>query len=309
MQITPARLESLHTEFSRKFQEGRGQAKVWSGSIVTEIPSNTKTTIHGFIEAAIKLRKWDGPRVSQNLKAKYHEIPNVSYEGTLELDRDDIEDDNLGLFQSAIVPQFGVAVAKHLDRRLAKLMQDNTELAFDGLPLFDNTHLCGANAYDNLAASPFSADNLDLAYQAMTGYVDEKGDSLEVRPNLLFHAPQLKRKVMQVLSAGTIAQAVTNVAGAENVAAATPENVMQGWMTPVEVPEWGNTPKMWVLADTTKGIAPFVRQMRRAYEFNSLTSPQDPNVFFQKKFYYGTDGREGLGITLPWLIYLGNKST
>ena len=307
MIITPASLQALHTQFSLAFNVARTSAPIWSPKIVTQLSSNTKTNTYGFLEQTLKMRKWIGPRIAQNLSAKSHMIENEAFELTVELDRDDIEDDNLGMFQGVTIPMFGSAVAQDFDSRLAKHMQDNDLLAFDGLPLFDDTHLIGSNTYDNKGGAAFSADALEAAYNVMTGYVDEIGRPLMVRPNVLFHAPQLKRKVMQVLSAGTIA---TNALEASAVVGASaPENVMQGWMTPVEVPQWGDTPKMWVIADTTKGIMPFVRQIRRPYNFVQKTDASDANVFFEKKYYYGTEGREGLGVTMPWLVYLGNKST
>lgn len=51
----------------------------------------------------------------------------------------------------------------------------------------------------------------------------------------------------------------------------------------------------WYLVDDTQVLKPLVYQKRKDFKFVSMTRPEDPNVFHQKKFVYGVDGRANVG--------------
>lgn len=51
----------------------------------------------------------------------------------------------------------------------------------------------------------------------------------------------------------------------------------------------------WYLVDDTQVLKPLVYQKRKEFKFVSMTRPEDPNVFNQKKFVYGVDGRMNVG--------------
>lgn len=51
----------------------------------------------------------------------------------------------------------------------------------------------------------------------------------------------------------------------------------------------------WYLVDDSQVLKPLVYQKRKEYKFVSMTRPEDPNVFHQKKFVYGVDGRSNVG--------------
>ncbi len=301
MLITPAVLQALQTDFSLTFETAYNSAQVWIDQVATTIPSSTKSNTYGWVEKAIKLREWIGPREALNLKAQKYVLENKKFEATLEVDRDDIEDDNLGLYKAAYVPQFGEAVRKHPQELVAEMIIANTALAWDGLPLFDNSHVIGTSSYDNLDSLSLTADNFETIYNKMVAINDETGRSLQVRPTLLMHAPQLRRKALEILNATSYAKVFGS-----NAAAAEQPNVMAGWCATLEVPEWGAAATTWALLDTSKPIKPFVNQTRRPFAFVARDNPQDPKVFDLAKFTYGTDGRMNIGITLPWLISLGH---
>lgn len=51
----------------------------------------------------------------------------------------------------------------------------------------------------------------------------------------------------------------------------------------------------WYVLDTSKSVKPLILQKRRDMELVSLDNPEDPNVFWTRKFIYGIDGRFGFG--------------
>lgn len=307
MQITPANLEALYTDFSLAYQEGYDSTEPWSQIVATDVPSGTKSNTYGFVERLPKLRKWVGPRVAHNLKSHSYAVENEKFELTVEVERDEIEDDDasLAMYRRMIVPEFGRQVRKHPDQLLTELILANTALAYDGKPLFASDHIIGDTTYDNDFDLLLTEDNFNTVWSAMVSYVGEDGEPLGVIPNLLMHAPQLRKKAREVLASDIVAKTILNVAATENVAAAGVSNALKGWAEPVMIEEWAAHPNMWILACTTKAIKPFVHQLRRAANFIARDKPDDPKVFDLSKFTYGTDKRCAVGITLPWLIARG----
>ncbi|SDA39184.1 Mu-like prophage major head subunit gpT family protein [Mesorhizobium qingshengii] len=64
----------------------------------------------------------------------------------------------------------------------------------------------------------------------------------------------------------------------------------------------------WFLLCTKKPIKPIIYQERRSFDFVSKDKPTDDNVFNQKKFLYGVDGRANVGFGL-WQLGWGSKQT
>lgn len=64
----------------------------------------------------------------------------------------------------------------------------------------------------------------------------------------------------------------------------------------------------WFLLDTTRAIRPLVYQERRPFQLVSKDRPEDENVFNNKEFVYGVDGRCNAGYGL-WQLAFGSKAT
>jgi len=291
-----------------RYGEAYGATESWADKLATRIPSNAKQNTYGWVAQQVKLREWVGARTALNLAEHSYTLTNKSYEGTIELDRDEIEDDNLGLFTSVTIPQLAQAAKKHPDQLIKTMLQSNSGVgptAFDSLSLFDDSHLtydAAGNTYDNNFALGLSADNVEVVWETMSSYTGEDGEPLTVLPNALIVPPQLYRPALEIMNAAWIPKAVTNVAGTENVGAAAVDNVMKGWMDVIMIPEFANDPTRWYVADLSKPLKPIILQERRPDEFVSRDSPQDPKVFDQKKFTYGVDNRRNVGVSLPFLI-------
>lgn len=63
----------------------------------------------------------------------------------------------------------------------------------------------------------------------------------------------------------------------------------------------------WFLLDTTRAMKPMVWQKRRDYVFINKDRPEDDNVFMNKEFIYGCDGRGNAGYGL-WQLAFASKA-
>jgi len=64
----------------------------------------------------------------------------------------------------------------------------------------------------------------------------------------------------------------------------------------------------WFLLDASKAIKPIIWQVRKRGQFIALDNPNDENVFRNKTFEYGWDGRGNVGFGL-WQFAWGSKQT
>ena len=307
MQINNATLNGLRTTFSLQFQTAYKAANdVWWNKVATKVPSSTATNTYGWMANRINLREWTGARVAQNLSAHAATYTNKPYEGTVEVDRDDIEDDNLGVYSAITMPEFGIAVAKHPDELIRAMLASNPTM-WDGKALFADDHPTydvteAVTTYDNNLALALTADNFETARITRRRYIGENGKVLGVKSNLLIVPPSLERKAKEIVIAAQTIKPVYNVAETEIVAAGMLDNVSVGSADILVIDELEDDPTAWYLADTTRPLKPFLFQMRREAQFVAKDSPTDDNVFTKKKFVYGVEGRWTVGATLPWLI-------
>jgi phage major head subunit gpT-like protein len=325
MDITQDTLDLLRVDFSKAFQDGYEAAQAYSAPFWTRVSSGTSQNVYGWLAQQLVAREWEGPRVVQNLSEHKHTIDNKSFEGTVEIDRDHIEDDSLGIFSSAVLPQLGAAAGQLEDQffeTIIRLNSGNGATAFDGKTLFADDHpnyapatdaVSGATVpttFDNKDALTFNATNLRTVWNKMTNQRGEDGRPMRIKPTHLLHAPQLRFEVATVLTSMTYAQMVTSDPGtgatAQAYGVATVENPMRGLVIPVECPGLADNGTFWALADFSKPIKPFVLQMRRPVQFVTQDRPDSPDVFSRKKFLYGFECRMGYGVSLPHLIYRGN---
>ena len=63
----------------------------------------------------------------------------------------------------------------------------------------------------------------------------------------------------------------------------------------------------WFLLDTSRALKPLIYQERRPYRLVSKDRPEDDNVFNNKEFVYGVDGRSNAGFGL-WQLAFGSKA-
>lgn len=68
----------------------------------------------------------------------------------------------------------------------------------------------------------------------------------------------------------------------------------------------GGTGQPWFLMATTGIILPLIYQNREPFNFVALDNPTDPNVFHNKKFLYGVDGRNNVGFGM-WQTCWGSR--
>lgn len=292
---------SLNTLFNKAF----AGAKPTYQKIAMRVPSSTSSEDYAWLSKFPKMRRWAGEKLIKKLKAFKYTIVNEDWETTIEVDRNDIEDDKLGIY--APQAQSAGESAKMLpDEIVGELVAGCfTKECFDGQYFCDTDHPVtdtdGNIKYvSNKITAPLSIvtqaaamASFGAARTAMQNFKDDEGRSLKVNPNILMVPPAL----------GDIAKTLMTTDRLED----GKPNLYKG-ACEVEVNQDIKVDTEWFLLDTTKPVKPFIYQERKKPVFVSQTDPQAEGVFKRKKFLFGAEARAAGGFGF-WQLCYGSTGT
>lgn len=140
MIIRSETLKALNTGFKKLFQNGLETVKPQYEKIATVVPSSTASNTYGWLGKMPKLKEWIGERQLENIKDHAYTITNKKFANGVEVDREDIEDDNIGIY-SPLFTALGAEAGTHADDLVfGVLKQGTTALCYDGQAFFDADH-------------------------------------------------------------------------------------------------------------------------------------------------------------------------
>lgn len=151
MIINTASLQAAHKSFKVIFNQAFDGAPSQWPLVAMEAPSNTKEQGYPWLGDFPTMREWIGDRVIKDLSAFDYTIKNKSFESTIGVDREDIEDDTLGLYAPRI-QGLAQAAKEHPDILVFGLLKlaFNTR-CFDGQYYCDTDHPWGEGQVSNSA--------------------------------------------------------------------------------------------------------------------------------------------------------------
>lgn len=290
MIVNQATLQSIYRSFKTIFAQALDTAQPVYERITTVVPSTTREEEYKWLGKIPRMREWVGDRVVQNLAAYGYTIKNRDWEATVAVDRNDVEDDTIGIYRP-LIQALAQSAALHPDELIFELLVNGfTQKCYDGQPFFAAEHVDGdQDPQSNTATAVLSATSYATARAAMMSLKDEHGRPLKIVPGLLAVPPALEGTGREILLAER------TDAGATNPWRGTAELLV--------VPELAGNDTMWFLLDVSKPVKPLIFQQRKRPEFVSKDRPDDDNVFMRKEFIYGTDCRDNAGYGLWQLAY------
>jgi phage major head subunit gpT-like protein len=220
VEITFPGLSSINNGVTLAFNSQLFAAQTIYDRFTYQATSTGASEVYPRLDMLFGLREWIGDRVVRSLTNVTFTIANRTFEETIGIAREDIEDDKYGIL-SPVAEQLGQNAARLPDLLVAQLLKaGHTTLCYDGQNFFDTSHM--------------NADN-----------------------------------------SGTVA----NYSGT------------------------GAYP-VWYLFDTTRVVKPVIFQRRRPFQVIPKFSMTDPQVFWNKEFEWGVDGRCNVGFGIWQLGYM-----
>ena len=102
MIINQSALTSIYRSFSVAFNQALDAVSPMWPTIAMQVPSTGRSVDYKWLGNFPMMREWLGDRVIKDLSAYHYEITNKDYEATIEVDRNDIEDDQIGVYTPMI---------------------------------------------------------------------------------------------------------------------------------------------------------------------------------------------------------------
>ena len=288
--------KNLKTTYNKAFETTETN---WD-KVAMLVPSSGSENNYNWLENFPRMRKWIGDKAIKSLKGHGYTVVNDDWEATIEVDRNHIEDDNLGIY----APQAQMAgwSAKQLpDEIVSDLLNEAFESrCYDGQYFFDTDHPVGKGVVSNKGTMVLSISTLAAAQAsygaartALRKMKDDEGRPLNINPTVLEVPPALEDIANALMKNDRLED------GKPNPYKGTAEVGVNARLT---------SDTAWFLLDTTKPVKPLVYQERKKPVFVQQTTMDSDNVFMRKKYRYGAEARAAGGYAF-WQMAFGSTGT
>lgn len=143
MIINQGNLKALSVAVRAAFNQGMKNSTSYWERVATRINSTTAENKYAWLGQFPRFREWIGDRQVKSLAAHDFTIKNRKFEATVSIPRDDIDDDNYGVYMPVAEEQ-GYAAKTHPDELVFALLKDGfNQICYDGQNFFDTDHPVG----------------------------------------------------------------------------------------------------------------------------------------------------------------------
>lgn len=284
---------NLKTIFNNAFAAAPSQ---WNQTAML-VPSGSSQNDYNWLSAFPRMRKWIGEKAIKSLEAFKYSIVNDDWEATVEVNRNHIDDDQLGIY----APQAQMAgfSARQLPDEIVSDLKNNafTSLCYDGQFFYDTDHpVAGASVSNKLtvalsvATPAAAAASYGAARTAIMNFKDDEGRPLALIPNVLEVPPALESVALTLINSDKLND--------------NSPNPYKGTATVLVNPRLTSS-TAWFLHVTNMPVKPFIYQERKAPVFVEQTDPQADDVFNRKLFKFGAEARAAGGYAF-WQMSVGS---
>ena len=117
----------------------QGKTPAISDKFTSKINMTTKVMEAPIAGTVGPMREWKGSRIYKNIMATAISFKAKKFENTVTIQREDLEDDNVGVYMPSI-QQLGEQAKMWPDQQIFKVLEDNPITTFDGVPFFSASH-------------------------------------------------------------------------------------------------------------------------------------------------------------------------
>lgn len=293
--INKANLEAVFITLKTTFNKAFDAApSLWQATTM-RVPSGSSTQNYNWLSRFPRMREWIGDKVVKSLEAFKYAITNKDWEATVAVDRNDIEDDQLGIY-GPMAQEAGMS-AKQLPDEIDAALKNGafTGLCYDGQYFYDTDHpVAGASVSNkgvavlSAATTAAAAAGYGAARTAIMTFKDDEGRPLALIPDVLEVPPALEATARLLLESDKLTD--------------ESPNPYKGTARVLVNPRLTSS-TAWFLHVTNRAVKPFIYQERKAPVFVQQTSPDSDDVFMRKEFKYGAEARAAGGYAFWQLSY------
>lgn len=288
---------NLKTTFNKAFDAA---PTLWEKTTM-RVQSTGAQNDYAWLSRFPRMRKWIGDKVIKSLEAYKYTVVNDDWEATIEVDRNDIEDDQIGIYG----PQAQEAgwSAKQLPDEIDAELKNNAfaTQCYDGQYFYDTDHPVKGASVSNkgtyalsAADATTAANSYGAARVAIMSLKDEEDRPLALIPDLLEVPPAL--------------EATARILCEHDKLGDDSPNPYKGTASVLVNPRLTST-TAWFLHVTTRPLKPFIFQERKKPVFVHQTDMNASDVFMRRKFKFGAEARGAGGYGLWQLSYGSTGAT
>lgn len=143
MNVTEANLRSLFVSYSALFNKGMREAPSDYMKVAMTVPSASRENHYAWLAAVPAMRDWIGERIVRALSKHSYSVENKTYEATVSVKREAIEDDQYGVY-GPTMEMMGANAVAHRDKIIFALLAAGFSTpCYDGQYFFDTDHPVG----------------------------------------------------------------------------------------------------------------------------------------------------------------------
>lgn len=282
---------NLKTIFNKAFEAAPSQ---WQETTML-VPSGSSQNDYAWLSRFPRMRKWLGDKVIKSLAAFKYTIVNDDWETTVEVDRNDIEDDQIGIY--APMAQEAGFSSKQLPDEIDADLKNGAfaGTCYDGQYFYDTDHpVAGASVSNkgtaalSAATTAAAAASYGAARTAIMSITDDEGRPLALIPDVLEVPPALEATARLICESDKLTD--------------QSPNPYKGTARVLVNPRLTSS-TAWFLHVTNRPLKPFVFQQRKAPVFVSQTDMNADNVFMRKTYLFGAEARCAGGYGLWQMSY------
>jgi len=280
----------LKASFIKAYGNGEDPKDIMMFTMETK--STGRDESYAWLGNSPKMREWLGDRKLTKLNSFKYSLENKDYEATLDVLKNDIDDDRLGNYQVRINDLAEEARIHPRALFFEALIAGTTELCYDGQPFFSASHEDSEES--GVQSNIYTGSGITLALLStdlagveaeMKCLLDDVGnpfDESEIVIGIVC-PPALKQKFVELNTSSQISGS---------------DNAMKGRIKQITDSCRLTDANDWYFANIkSNGVKPFIRQVRQKAQFGSQEA-NSQNGFMRKVFYYGIDSREVFGYGL-----------
>ena len=312
--------------YNRAFAQAASRRPKFADAVKV-LPSGQRLESYAWANAAPLMSRWEGDKRFTPITTHRQEIINADWQVTLPVDRNLIEDDQIGGIMQQIETMGMLAAWNHVRVAIREVLLQNP-VAHDGQKLIANT--AGNRKFDNdLDGSGIDlanlAEDLEAAETAMMLFQGDNGEPFEWMPNAIVCHPKLRRRFEMLMTSRTLPVATGSQGDRADTAraagAAEVGNPYMGEYMVIPEPRLGltgyrtgadsrATVNSWYLLATMYPVGPIVWQERKAPRFVSNTrgmmgsggADMSDAEYMRRELRYGAEARGEAAAGIPSMI-------
>jgi phage major head subunit gpT-like protein len=275
---------------------GVSENMLWYNQIATTIPGSGSGMTLYLEQTLPRMRKWISSRNYHGIKRVAQSLTYEAYEDSIKIGVDDLNDDNLQVYNAIIA---GLGRAARLwpnDMMYNCITAGSTATCVDGQPFFNASHplegdgitsgTVQSNLHTGMALTAANYGTVRLRARKLKGE-DNKPLNVGMGKLLLAIPPDLEDTARRIVVADSVGYL------SNNSSTATDPNIYKGTADILVIPELAiDSATTWYLIDPNWDMKPFIFGLREEpNRVISLDQPTSEGVFERNEVRYGVKGR------------------